>query len=111
MIKERPLFGRGTGNFLITDVHGDLRSHVQFLEVLGENGAVGGLFYGAFLVAVGVAVARARPPLRLGLAAVCTAWLLTHFDNHNMVEYRFMVLPLALACGAAPVGEAAPAAA
>jgi hypothetical protein len=101
MIGEKPLLGRGTGNFLIADAHGDLRSHVQFLEVLGENGAVGGVFYGGLLIAIGATLRKVPAASRLAAGAVCLAWFLTHFDNHNLMEYRFMILPIAFVCGVA----------
>jgi O-antigen ligase len=95
LIAERPLFGRGTRNF---SVEQSRRSHVQFLEVLGENGVVGGLLYAAFLAALVLAVKRAPPGERAGGALVLGAWLLTHFDNHDVLEYRFMLLPVAYVC-------------
>jgi O-antigen ligase len=94
-IGERPLFGHGTGLFMADDQ----RSHLQFLEILGENGILGALFYAGVLLALGFALARLPLRLRLGALLVAGAWLLTHFDNHNLVEFRFMVLPLAYLCG------------
>jgi O-antigen ligase len=96
MISERPLFGRGTGNFAI---RGDLRSHNQFLEILGENGLFGMAFYVLFLITL------VRSPLRDGAGLVLIAWLLHHVDNHNMLEYRFMVLPVAWLCGLTPAAR------
>jgi O-Antigen ligase len=107
LIAERPLFGRGTRNFT---VEGQRRSHVQFLDVLGENGIAGGALYAAFLAALILAVMRAPPPLRAGGAFVLAAWLLTHFDNHDVLEYRHMVLPLAFVCGLRGTAEPAPSA-
>jgi hypothetical protein len=101
MIGERPLLGRGTGNFFVAEKHQDFRSHVQFLEVLGENGLVGGVIYGALLAAAALSIRRAPVGLRFSCALVLGAWFLTHFDNHNLVEYRFLVLPPAFVCGVA----------
>jgi O-antigen ligase len=98
MIAERPLFGVGTGNFA---VRGDLRSHNQFLEILGENGLAGGLLYFAFIFALALTVWCSPSRLRGGVSLIMLAWILHHFDNHNMLEYRFMVLPIGYLCGIA----------
>jgi O-antigen ligase len=98
MITEHPLLGVGTGNFA---VRGDLRSHNQFLEVLGENGLVGGVLYLAFVVALARAAWRSPSSLRGGAGLIILAWVIHHFDNHNMLEYRFMVLPIGYVCGIA----------
>jgi hypothetical protein len=109
LICERPLFGRGTQNF---SVHGNAgsRSHVQFLELLGENGAVGGVLYGLFLLTLVLAVALAPEEYRVGAALVFGVWFLNHFDKHTMLEFRFMVLPVGWILGlmrAAPPRTAA----
>ena len=96
MIGERPLFGYGTTNFF---VRGDgLRSHNELLEILGENGLAGGLLYLAFLCALVRRVARAPAQERGAAGLVTLVWLIHHFDCHNMLEYRFMVLPIAYLC-------------
>jgi O-antigen ligase len=92
-IAERPFFGYGTGNFFAGD--DGARSHVQFLEVLGENGAAGAVVYAVLMLAALLSVWRVPPRVRLGCALICVGWFLCHFDNHNLVEYRFIVLPLA----------------
>ncbi len=96
-IAERPIFGHGTANFFINE--NEQRSHVQFLEVLGENGLVGGAFYAALLAALAVAAVRAPRDLRLGALMVFGAWFLTNFDNHNIVDTRFLIVPLAYVWG------------
>jgi O-antigen ligase len=101
LIGERPLFGRGTRNFDVEQRTGH-RSHVMFLDVLGENGVIGGLFYAALLFVLGLAVARAPAEERLGAAMLMLAWFLTNFDKHVVLEYRFMVLPHAFVCGLWP---------
>jgi hypothetical protein len=45
-----------------------------------------------------------------GRNALLTTWALTHFDNHNVFDYRWMVLPLAYVCGlpsGQPIGPSA----
>jgi hypothetical protein len=109
LICERPLVGRGTHNFYVQGNTGP-RSHVQFLELLGENGAVGGVLYFVFLLTLALAVARAPEEHRLSAALVFGVWFLNHFDKHTMLEFRFMVLPVGWICGlmqAAPSRAAA----
>jgi O-antigen ligase len=98
LIAERPVFGFGTHNFTVRLRH-EKRSHVQFLEVLGENGIVGMVFYVGVLIAIGYGVARAPNRYRAGCAFVFLAWLLNHFDNHTIAEYRSQMLPVALIAG------------
>lgn len=100
LIAERPLFGRGTGNFRVKATH-ELRSHVEFLEILGENGVVGLAFYLLFLAALVRATLRVPPAWRASAGFVVAAWLANHFDNHNILEYRFYLFPVAYACGLA----------
>ena len=80
---------------------------MQFLEILGENGLVGGAIYGAMLAALAGAIARAPARLRFGCTLACVAWLMAHFDSHNVVESRFMVVPLGLCCGLGDAEEPA----
>ena len=96
LIAKSPLIGHGTGEF---EVIADSRSHVEFLEILGENGLVGGVIYGLLLWVVFRRVSSLPPRLRYGAYLVGGAWLLTHFDNHNLLEYRYMMLPLGYLCG------------
>jgi O-antigen ligase len=100
MIAERPLFGFGTHNFLVR-LGNEKRSHIEFLEVLGENGIVGMALYLVLLIAIGTGVARAPRRHRAGCAFVFLAWLLNHFDNHSIAEYRSLMLPVAwiVGCG------------
>jgi O-antigen ligase len=105
LIKERPLFGRGTGNFAVEPGPHGRRSHVQLLDVLGANGAVGGAFYLVLLLAFARAVARAPVDRRWGAALAFGVWFLTGLDKHNTLEYRFMVLPLAWVAGLTPTAR------
>ena len=96
MIAEKPWLGWGTYNFEVIDDRG---AHNQLLEVLGENGIVGLTIYVAFLLALARAVLRAPKALRTPALLVAAAWLLHHFDCHNLVDYRNGMLPIAYACG------------
>jgi O-antigen ligase len=107
LIVERPLFGRGTGNFAVEPGPHGRRSHVQFLDVLGENGAVGGALYLLLLLGLARAVARVPVAQRFGAALAVGVWFLTGLDKHNTLEYRFMVLPLAYAAGLTPTARRA----
>jgi O-antigen ligase len=98
LIAERPALGRGTGNFQVLGWRG---SHNQFLEVLGENGALGGVLYFCFVFSVVLAVRRAPGPFRATAGLVVMAWLIHHLDNHNMMDHRFMVQPIGWVCGIA----------
>jgi hypothetical protein len=73
------------------------RSHVEFLEIVGENGFAGALIYAGLLLEAARTVARRGGRERLGGALVGGVWLLTHLDHHNIVEMRFLILPLAFA--------------
>jgi O-antigen ligase len=105
LIAEKPLFGRGTGNFAVERGPDGRRSHVQFLDVLGENGAVGGALYLLLLLAFGRAVLRVPVEQRFGAALAFGVWFLTGLDKHNTLEYRFMVLPLAYVAGLRPTAR------
>lgn len=95
---ERPLFGVGTGRFTV-DVYGPSRAHVQFLEIVGENGLAGLALYLLVLFVLVRTAAGSAPELRTGALLVLGAWLLTHFDNHDLLDYRCMLLPVAYVCG------------
>ncbi|HEY7957677.1 MAG TPA: O-antigen ligase family protein [Polyangia bacterium] len=95
-IAARPLFGWGTGAFM----NDELRSHVEFLEILGENGAFGAALYALVLLSIGLAVFR-LPRSRAAAGLLVSAWLLTHFHNHNLVETPFMSMPIGYVCGLA----------
>jgi len=90
-IDKEPFFGYGTGNFM--------GSHVQFLEILGENGLVGAICYLALLLTV--AAALAKMPLRERLCAciLIGPWLVTHFHNHNVAGSGDLNLALAYVVG------------
>jgi len=90
-ISRRPWFGYGTGGFM-QDAR---RSHMQFLEILGENGIVGLLFYLVLLAVVARALMRLPPQPRLCAAILLSPWLVTHFHNHSLVEDRSLNLVLA----------------
>jgi hypothetical protein len=94
LIERRPLFGYGTGVF-----RQYCRSHVEFLEVLGENGVVGALFYLAVLGVVARAVLRLPPRPRLSAAIFVGPWLVTHFHNHNLAEATQLNIALAYVAG------------
>lgn len=96
MIGERPVFGWGTGALVVDN---DLRSHVQFLDVLGENGAVGGLLYAALLLSLLLTAARLPAEVRHGCYVVCATWFISHFITHSLMEFRYLILPLAWAGG------------
>jgi O-antigen ligase len=100
LIGEKPLFGRGTHNFGFEERTGR-NSHVQFLEVLGENGLVGGALYAVLLLALVLAAARLPAEDRFGAAIVLAAWIFTHFHDAQLIQYRFLVLPLAWIVGLA----------
>ena len=78
----------------------ELRSHVEFLEIVGENGAFGAGLYALVLLAIGLAVFR-LPRSRAAAGLLATAWLLTHFHNHNLLETPFMSMPVGYVCGLA----------
>jgi O-antigen ligase len=101
-IADRPLWGYGTGNFMSDDQ----RSHIEILEILGENGVVGAFFYGLLLLEVGRALLRPTGRARVSRCIVGGSWLMMHLDHHNMVELRFMILPLAFACSRGEQGGA-----
>lgn len=98
---ERPLFGFGTGRFKV-EVHGEIRAHVQLLEIFGENGAVGLLLYLVAVAALVRAAWRAEPALRTGALLLLGAWLLTQLDNHDLLDYRSFLLPVGYVCGLPP---------
>ena len=111
LVAERPLLGVGTGRFTI-DVYGPSRAHVQFLEIVGENGLIGLALYLVFLLVLMRTALGSAAELRGGALFVLGAWLLTNFDNHDLLDYRCMLLPVAYVCGlprARPVAAAAPA--
>lgn len=101
LIARQPLFGYGTGNFMQESA----RSHVQFLEVLGENGFVGAALYLALLLTIATALGRMPERTRLCAAVVITPWLLTHFHNHNIAESLQMNVALGYVAGLATVGR------
>jgi O-antigen ligase len=103
LIARRPLFGYGTGNFMDESA----RSHVMFLEVLGQNGVVGGALYFALLVAIATALGRMPGRTRLCAAVVVTPWFLTHFHNHNLAESLQLNVPLGYVAGLAARTRAA----
>ena len=96
---ERPLFGFGTGNFSVRASGDEIGAHVELLQIIGENGAVGLGLYLVVLAVLALTAARVRPPWRVGGLLLFGAWLLTHFDSHDLHRYRFMVLPLAYLSG------------
>jgi O-antigen ligase len=101
LIARQPLFGYGTGNFMQESA----RSHVQYLEVLGENGVVGAALYLALLLTIATALMRMPERTRLCAAVVITPWLLTHFHNHNVVESLQINVALGYVAGLATVGR------
>jgi hypothetical protein len=98
LIGERPLFGFGTGNFSVIDRQGR-HSHLQFLEVAGENGLVGFLLYGVVWISLLKWIRRIDPKYRLGGALLVGAWLVAHFASSNVIVYRYYMLPIAYVCG------------
>jgi hypothetical protein len=87
-IADRPLFGWGP------EFMKEAGPHVQFLEILGRHGLVGGVIYGGLLWSLARRVHALPLRVRLGACLVGGAWLFTQFFNHNMMEYRYLVLPL-----------------
>jgi O-antigen ligase len=98
LIGERPLFGFGTGTFSVIDKRGR-HSHLQFLEVMGENGLVGLLLYAGVWISLLTMTWRTDPRYRLGCVLLVGAWFVAHFASHNVIVYRYYVLPLAYLCG------------
>jgi O-antigen ligase len=74
-------------------------AHLQFLQILGENGVVGLVLYLVFLIALGRAVAYLPPDVRIGALLLLMVWLLRHFDSHDLHSARFAMAPLAYVCG------------
>jgi O-antigen ligase len=105
LIAARPWFGYGTAGFGVIKERG---AHNQFLAVLGENGVVGALLYLAFLAALLRAVARAPEEQRVPCVLLMVAWLLHHFDSHNLLDYRNAILPVAYVCGVSRTAHTAP---
>ncbi|MDB4965213.1 MAG: hypothetical protein JWN44_902 [Myxococcales bacterium] len=101
LIARRPLFGYGTANFMQESA----RSHVQFLEVLGENGFVGAALYLALLATIATALTRMPPRMRPCAAVVITPWFLTHFHNHNLAESLQMNVALGYVAGLATLAR------
>lgn len=96
---ERPWLGFGTDNFTVRLREREVGAHVQFLQIFGENGVVGLVAYAALLVAVALAIARVQPRFANGAFFIVGAWLVMHFESHNLHTARFTMVPLAYLCG------------
>jgi O-antigen ligase len=102
LIGERPLLGFGTGRFSVIDKAGR-HSHMQWLEVMGENGLVGILLYAGVWFALLTMTWRIDRRYRLGGALLVAAWFVANFASSNVIVYRYYVLPIAYVCGLAGV--------
>ena len=71
----------------------------EIRAILGENGAVGGLLYAALLLSLLLTAARLPAEVRHGCYVVCATWLVSHFITHSLMEFRYLILPLAWAGG------------
>lgn len=100
---EHPLFGVGTRNFV--DDLGQ-RSHFELGEIFAENGLVGLLLYLILLVATIRSLLRLATTTRRRAVIVLLPWLCCHAHNHGVMEYRYMIAPLALLCAFIAKAEA-----
>lgn len=107
MVEERPVFGHGLGAFAVaftqygrsTGTVLVLAAHNDFLQLLAETGAVGGILGAAFLVMLAgsgwSALGRRPVAIRgvgMGAAAGCLALLL-----HEIVDFNLQIPSNALA--------------
>ena len=103
--QRSPLFGHGLGSGPITKIQeqGFLAQHNEYLRMFLEGGYVGGgLLLLAMVLAIGTAIARAPPFIRLDLAGIALAWAgLSFFDNTLTTINLTVLLCLTFALAAA----------
>jgi hypothetical protein len=98
-----PVLGVGTGNFV--DVLW-VRSHFELGEIFAENGLLGLLLYLTLLIATIRSLLRLATTTRRRAVVILVPWLCCHVHNHSIMEYRFMIAPLALLCALIAKAEA-----